>query len=252
MSDIYIFSGKVLPERANVQFASPLILEVKYNDFDFKVIINIILSQISAKVEILRGNPDIGTMKNYLESTVRSLVDGLGYLLACGYDVEITSVMLPDSSMIVFGVGVTELEKEKDTRNFSNAELFKILFSGKPKTDYLRRALGDLRETIRSPHDTALFAYRAIESIRESFRISDSEDKNILWQRMRESLSIEKEYIMFIEKYRTIEAHGKTLPVSGDDRVEIMRRAWRIVERFCNYLLKGESDLPINDFPILK
>lgn len=146
----YIFSGKVLPERANVNITP---IEVKIDAIDAGIsgtaIISINVSQVSV-VFNTNSNSDLMTLKNYVDYSVRTLIDAFGYLSGRGYDIEITSVVNHEGKHAVFGVGIPELEKSQKERPLS----FQQLLEAMAKSQHLHRALSDLREAIRSPVDT--------------------------------------------------------------------------------------------------
>src|SRR5665648_1082519 len=89
----YVFSGKVLPERATIGIT---VNGIKIDAIDAgisgTVNVSIIASQVSVIINT-NSDSDIWTLKNYVEYLVRSLVDAIGYLYGRGYDVEITSVV---------------------------------------------------------------------------------------------------------------------------------------------------------------
>ena len=97
---LYIFSGKVFPERADVNI-SQLNFIIKNEDakIEGKVCTSIIASQIMAKFECKNKVENIYTLKNYIEDNIRLQVDILGYLIGCGYDIEITSVVEPSENI---------------------------------------------------------------------------------------------------------------------------------------------------------
>jgi hypothetical protein len=249
----YTFNGKVLPERTIVSIPT-LKLEAYHQDagIRFESIISISLSQISVLVEV-KEKPellDLYTLKNVIEDTVRSVVDAFGYLTGRGYDVEITSSTDQNGMQAVFGVGIPELEEE-GKHNERPLTLEKIM-DNLGKSVFLAPALADLREAIRSAH-TGFFCYRAIESLRQHFRQpNDNDDKKPSWERLRTSLRIDKTWIDGVKKYADSQRHGENTFVSGQERVRIMQRTWKIVDRFLIYLESGSNTLPEDRFPILK
>ena len=243
----YMFSGKVLPERANVEIRLP---EFKMDAIDAgisgTVIVTIIASQVSVVINT-NSDSDIWTLKNYIEYIVRSLVDAFGYLSGRGYDVEITSVVDHEDKYTVFGVGIHELEKSYKDRPLS----FVQLLTAMEKSQNLHRIIGDLREAIRSPHDAGFHCYRAIESIKMSFmEEGDSDTKG--WENLRKSLRIDRSWIDQVKKFADPVRHGGTIYISGDDRIVILQHTWKLIDRFCIYVYRNFKQLSEDEFDLLK
>lgn len=243
----YIFSGKVLPERANVSI-TPLEINMDAIDADISGIatVSIAVSQVSV---VLNTNSDSSllTLKNYMEYLVRTLIDAYGYLSGRGYDVEITSVVNPEGNYSVFGVGIPELENSQNDRPLS----FQQLLTAMAKSQHLHRALADLREAIKSPVDTGFFCYRAVESIRQNFKREEEDDAKS-WESLRKSLLIDRSWIDKIKKFADTARHGDTPYISGKDRILIMQHAWKVIDRFCLYVYRDFNDLSNNEFDLLK
>ncbi len=246
----YIFTGKVMPERASVNIsASSFHLEAKDAGISFDAIVSIGTSQVSVVLNTETANADVSTWKNYVEDSVRTLVDAYGYLSGRGYDIEITSVVEPNGKQIVFGVGIPELEEAQRERPLAFHEILEVVNS----SQHLRRALGDLREAIRSSLDTGFFCYRAIESIRQSFKKAEDGDKDgPSWERLRNALRIDRSWIERIQAFAVPQRHGETPYMSGEDRLLAMQRAWKLIDRFCIYAHKGFMSLDESEFEILK
>lgn len=247
----YTFSGKVLPERANVNIMPPLKIEMEAKDAGIsgKATVSIGVSQISVVFNTENSNVDLPTLKNYVEDIVSSLVDAYGYLSGRGYDIEITSVVDPSGMQTVFGVGVAELEETQSERPLSFQDLIEVM----NKSPDLHRALRDLREAIRSPLDTGFFCYRAVECVRQSFKQEKDDDKDELsWRRLRDTLRVDRSWIEGLKKFADPQRHGKSPYMSGKDRVSAMRHGWKIVDRFCIYVRRGFKPLPDNEFSLLK
>ena len=213
-------------------------------------IVSINASQVSIVIETTDKNADLPTLKNYVEYLVRTVVDAYGYLTGRGYDVEITSVVDPDGKHTVFGVGIPELEEAQNERPLHFPELLEVM----GRSQHLHRALGDLREAIRSPWDTGFFCHRAVECIRQSFvKEEDGDDKGPSWKSLRNELRIDRSWIEeYTKKSADAQRHGSTPYMSGEDRVLAMKHAWKVIDRFCVYVYGGFKSLSKNDFDMLK
>jgi hypothetical protein len=245
----YIFSGKVMPERANVNISALLVkMQAKEAGVSGEATVSVEASQISVVLNTKDMNPDLPTLKNYVEYLIRTIIDAYGYLSGRGYDVEVTSVVDPEGKQGVFGVGIRELEKAEKERPLSFQELLQVM-----KSPYLCRALGDLRESIRSPMDSGFFCYRAAECVRQSFREEeDGDDSKPSWERLRNALRIDKSWIEKLKKFADPQRHGATPYMSGEERVSAMQHAWKVVDRFCVYAHQGFKPLSEKDFNMLQ
>lgn len=244
----FIFSGKVLPERANVNITP---LEIKMEAIGSGIsgtaIISIAVSQVSV-VFNTNSDSDLMTLKNTVESLVRNLVDAYGYLSGRGYDIEITSVVDPEGRHTVFGVGISELEKSQKERPLS----FQQLLTAMEKSQHLHHALGDLREAIKSPSDTGFFCYRAIESIRQHFKIKENTNDKLSWEFLKKSLLIDRSWMDVVKKFGDSARHGEISNISGKNRILVMQHTWKIFDRFCVYVYRDFKQLPEDEFNLLK
>lgn len=241
----YIFHGRVFPERAYVSINSdggPLLLELSTGGQSFTLKLKIEYSQISADIET-GSTLGIHTLKNVVESVVRTVVDSYGYATIRGYDVEISSCTHEDGNQTVFGVEITRLKEATELRSS-----FVQTAETAIRHLELRRALSSLRESIRSFEDTGFFSYRAIESVRQYFKTDD--DRNG-WQGLREKLHVDQSYFDNLLAHATPQRHGEATEMSEDDRIDLMRSAWTIVDRFIVFLNSGESSLDTGEFPTL-
>jgi hypothetical protein len=247
----FTFFGKVLPERDNLRI--PMITEVKIEareaGIKFDATISISASQVFVVLRNVEGSGDIITLKNYAEYLVRTIIDAQGYISAKGYDVEIVSFADSNGKTGVFDVGVLHKDLEENKRPLHFHEVTIIVW----QSPHLRRALADLRESIRSPVDTGFFCFRAIESIRQYFvKAEDGKETAPSWERLRTTLRIDRSYFAKVQTFAEPQRHGETPYTSGEDRIDLMRHAWQVVDRFCLYLLRGRQQLPDTEFDLLK
>lgn len=249
----YIFSGKVIPERAAVSITPVKIrASVPEARLEFDAVISIAVSQVSVVVEADGEVNDLPTLRNYVEWLVRIEVDAFGYLEGRGYDVEITSVTGSDGSpWLVFGVEEPALQQSKSERPVNFAELWKVLTSDE-RSAPLQRALGDLRQAIRARHDTGFFCYRAVESIRQSFVKAEGRDNSPSWERLRKALRIDQSWLTKLAELSRPLRHGAYHFSSSQERELAMQHAWKVVDRFVEYARHNFQPLPEAEFEVLK
>ena len=245
----YTFAGKVHPERAFVTLGpiprlgirSILIDEVM--EYDAQVVIS--TAQIIVVAHCQEQVSDLETLRNSVETVVRGIVDSYGYIEGRGYDVEITTAI--DSTgerWQVFPVEVAAIQATKSERPVTFGELQELLNPRPEAYDeesayrlmQLRFALGDLREAIRSIDHSAFFCYRAIECLRQCYAERNGQDNDATrkasWVRMREELCIARSWMEDIETASTPERHGGHRATSGEQRVALMLRTWKVIDRF--------------------
>lgn len=237
----YSLSGKVLPERAVVNL--PLVVRVLASGKgkmpeDWDVVVSVVNSQIAATLTTASKIEDVEDMRERVEAVVRHCVDALGFLLACGYDVELTQVTAPDIlGHIVFGVDVRGV-REKD--DYTNAEILAgfqaIMQLGPDKQPWIRRALVDFREAIRSHEDAPFFSFRAIEDLRQRFVAGEDTDVKRTWGEMAVALELSndvKEYVWKELRPLAISIrHGTSAAVSRESRTKMLRVTWDLINRF--------------------
>jgi hypothetical protein len=119
--DTYVFSGVVLPERVSAEISGipPLTFEVVEQHFQAELIFSIHASQISAQVKVIKGKPEIASLRNIIDSIIRSVVDFFAYTQGYAYDLEITSVTDQVGKQVVFGVDIPSIHNDKEKRPFA-------------------------------------------------------------------------------------------------------------------------------------
>ena len=193
-SHTYIFFGRVLPERANVNISS---LNFEWKNIEGEVIgelnTSILVSQINAQITLKQRPDELITLKNGIEEAMRVQLDLLGYTNSCGYDLEIIQVTDLLGNIEVFGANIDDTNQFPLKRPKKFNEIIP-LFSTE-KGDYLRLSLSDLREAIRNPKDSGFFCYRSIECLRQYFvdhKVTNNIEKDKKsWIIFRDELNID-------------------------------------------------------------
>ena len=267
----YILHGRVIPERSDVHlqlepgWLRPFRVQLPGEDaVEFEASISISYSQLAVIVKSEAKIEDLFTLRNYIDLFVRSFLDMSAYLEGKALDVEITSVIghqdgEPWATLpvwTVFGVEMPVLNQRKSERPVSYEELFPFLLDAPPQGEAgvgvrmvaprtLRAALADLRESIKSPHDTAFFTYRAIETIRQFFvHDEDGTDARCSWERMANALRIESSWTSDLAPASQRQRHGAGLFMDEEARVQAMLRAWLVVDRFVLFVKNEFKPLP--------
>lgn len=234
----YILTGRVIPERAvldikEIQFKTLPSEDVPEGD----LFVEILRSQISARFSAVTKVNNIFTLRNMVEDAVRMLLDVAGYFHGYGYDVEIVQVVSLDSSeKQVFGIDVPALAGICEKAGITYNDILNAL-AKRPDGEFLRHALADVREAIKSPRDTGFFCYRAIESLKNccATRNGLSPDKDTAWDLFRNTYSIAKQTIMGIKIFADPARHGshqQSKPMGDKKRAELFKQTWEIMNAY--------------------
>jgi hypothetical protein len=238
----YTFFGKVLPERANVSISQSF-MNIDFPDAGVKgeLKLSIQLSQIFAQFTSLTNVDNIFTLRNYVDTAIRVPIDSLGYILGCGYDIEITSMIDYLGNQVVFGVGIEgNVEEFKKNRPKDFPEILKL--SSEKDGRYLQLCFSDMREAIRNSKDAGFFCYRAIESLTKFFATKhelDKTKKKETWEKFRETLDIERDQIDFIQNFSEPVRHGDSKYISPEDMKKIYDYTWEMVDKYVVFAVNG-------------
>lgn len=240
-TNTYIFSGRVLPERAPLH-ASEFSATVPAADGvpEGNLSIQIAASQVAARFVCAGTVNNIETLRNVVEDATRTLLDAVGFHRGYAYDMEIVQMIRPDwGEKRVFGIDVPVLAKACERAGLEFRDIMAKL--REPDGAYLRHALADLREAIKSPKDTGFFCYRAVESLKNCVAarngVSSVDAKG--WILFRECYSIDKKQITAIKAFADPARHGDFSDLNqltDEARSRLFTGAWQIVARF---ILKG-------------
>jgi hypothetical protein len=242
---VYIFTGRVIPERATVNTSEFIFGIPESEDVpEGKLCVQIIYSQIFARYFGSGAVKNILTLRNTVEDSVRVILDVLGYFKGYAYDAEITQMIKPFSTEnVVFGVDVAAIGGLVEKSGISIEDIFKVLF--KPGGVYLREAFSDVREAMKSPRDTGFYCYRSIESLMNCCakmnNISVKNNKSRAWREFRTTYSIEESDIKWIKEFADPPRHGdflKETRMTDKNRADLFKKTWEIINK---YILKEKE-----------
>jgi hypothetical protein len=238
---VYTFSGKVLPERANVHFPLPLdgtVMKEGVLGVGTRITLSVASSQLTAVVRSETRVDDLHGMKEKVEAYARFGVDALGFLLGCGYDVEITSVTSPDPLLYeVFGVDVPGASGAAGGSPEQIREAFqKLLQIPRDRQTCVRRALADFREAVRACEDTPFYCFRALEDLRQYFVAGEDRQAQKAWAEMGRQLALPEplaDYVQTRLRALAIPArHGQAREITAGERVEMLNATWQVIHAF--------------------
>ena len=233
MKHLYLLTGLVHPERADVNVSST---RIELRDTGDVINFSVYKSRIAFTVEtgVLLNEDGMNSLRLFAEDQVRTVVDSLGFLIGCGYDIEIIQCLEPKSQgHLIFGVEEKYLSELNYIDRVNPEELVQLMNS--EFGVYLRRCLNDLRLAIRVPQDSPFYCYRAIECLTHHFLNNGASNKNEAWQQFRDQLTISKEKIMYIKGAADPIRHGNPLEAQTADRREVMTSTWGIIMSFIEF-----------------
>lgn len=178
----YVFSGRVIPERACLMVGS---FELPIDDTTgiTSIMVSITFSMISVVVSVRDSPADLLTLRHSMTDAASAFVDAKGFLMGAGFTVELETCILPDRSVLVFGAGWDGLGFPEPFAREWEDTLIQLAIGN----HFVRLALGDYRRAIREPLSTAFYCRRASEALMETFS-GESEPKR--WRQMQTALGL--------------------------------------------------------------
>ena len=241
----YVFSGTVTPERAWTEFQK-ISFNINHQEADisgyitFQSFKNQIICRFISDVEI----SSIFTLKNIISDNVQMVLDSACLDTTAATLVDIKSCCYVEADHIyVFGVNVEEI----GITNAENREVFiEPILMLSAQNRYFRRALGDFRQSIINGEDTGFYCYRAIESLINSIKSSESiNNKKHAIEILNARLNLSPECIERLRNLSGETRHGHPVWISGEDRVIAIRITREIIQRFSQWAIgtSGFSEL---------
>lgn len=247
-SFIYLLSGKVLPERANVNLPKPIevhILPGRTIPEGSVVVITVICSQISVAVHSRGQITDLQALAHECEGMCRMIVDCLGFMLTCGYDIEITQVSSSGGLHVVYGVQPADLRPIPWSDESMPGTFERLVTVPRDYQLAFRRALADYREAIRSFEDTAFFCYRAVEDLRQIFVESERSNESMTWERLWIALGEVEDARAYVKDILRPLAmgnrHGGGTSIAQEARLEMLQKTSKIIAKFFDWAWKQRS-----------
>jgi len=240
----YFAFGHVLPERVNVNY-NP-------DGFDLEGLGSMSFvcdaSQMIITFEPLKGvELDIDSIYILIKRHAQTIISCIGFSLNYSYTLEITSITDEDLNSWFYGVGILGKSYEPYSKIGPECDSL-IKNSG---TDFfIRQAVVDYVSAIRSEMDLPFLCYRAIESIKGSFKkqLSDkgtNDDDSNSWRLMHESLGTNREEIIEVQKYAAPLRHGNHHDVKATDnkiRQNLLGITEGCIKRYNAYLSRLKEE----------
>jgi hypothetical protein len=201
------------------------------------------------------GQPpdDLKAFRNDIVSIVQGCLDSLGFLLAAPLQAEIRtiSVQRNDSEQIQLSWCRQEWPELLGDRVSwpprVEGDDLQPLVAATVAEPLIRLALVDLRAALQYPDDTLVYAYRAVESVRQWFleehEVDDDAARKRAWKAMRKALQLPRgpvdDPIDRLKDWSVGRRHGALAPPTEAQRKEALLTARNVVRTFIDYLNAG-------------
>jgi len=173
---------------------------------------------------------------------VRGVIDAIAFSRGTGLRLLIDYCRLPDQKPRPLRSGDPALAT---LCSITELEVIRLI----EKEGRILKPLNDLTETLSDPLDSFVNCQRAIEGIGRL--MSDSEERKVRWEYLRNSLNLTRTYLDFVSERSVPDRHGATGPVSMRDVGEAQVRGWTTMNRFLEFRKRNSVRLSLSEFPLL-
>lgn len=236
-----MFQGKVLPERAILDFEVRNIRVNFANGKSWAISVNVILNQISMHLE--GDEADIFLLRNFALEFLSSYISILSFTHGHAYDVEITRVTTPDRSTdYVFGIEtpcIAQLQKNLDS-NLSFHALANLTMS--EHGYFIQRFFTDFTLAMKHASDTGFYCFRGIEALRQHCAASKdleltADNKAAQWDLFRKVSSSTREEITPITEAAKTVRHGGYEEITDEMRQTLLTATWAIAQKYFSNII---------------
>lgn len=178
---------------------------------------------------------DFATFSNEVVSIVQGFLDALGFHLATALRAELTSLVIGGSVLVIREPGWQALGGPSAHPLYVDGPTLQPFVKATGSNVFVRHALADLRAALEYPEDTAFYAYRALESIRQWFVGADADSgaaRKRSWQELRDVLLVDQEALNKLRDRATPRRHGEATTLTEADRTEALVLARSVLNRF--------------------
>ena len=241
----YIFYGQINPSFKRVSFniKNPplkLTIDSRIGKFTYILLLNDtsdIVVRVESELEIADVNTLLDMVRYFTQSFYDTALLNTGVLCT----VTFTSLLLPNKILAQINIQDISSWLHPNIFDFETEVLFEL-----KNNPVARVAIADIKYACLEPDLTALFSYRAIEGIMNSFETRDSK-KN--WIALRDNLNLSRDFFLPVEKLSVLNRHGKPFDQTFMDRQVCIYTAMIVTQRYLHYLNSAKTKLDINKYP---
>lgn len=248
------FRGRVIPEVSDITLHSRPALRWQDDGTDYWMEFNLEITRSEITVDCIVDEYDpavhFGAMHMRASDIAAATVNLIAFANGLGvttiFDTftdpagETTQLLLRDRPLGGLATAVVTEEP-----NFT--EVLNLVIQ-QPK---LYNALRDLIHAIRVSSEIPASCGSAVEAVR-ALMVPEGFDRRKSWPLMQASLNLDAAYLKLITDHSVGPRHGDHQHVPGTMTREIATRSWTVMNRFLEYLKRGRTALPLNEFPLLK
>lgn len=229
-----IVVGRVIPERANVQFHVPKfefsLSSLKGNGTAFAE-----FSQLSIDLRFEEDCDNIFNVVSIARSVAAPISNYIAFTQTASYHIAFDMVVDVDARRH-YAVPATEpffsLEVEPPHTFAKKKEHEVSVIPALVMDPVLQRVLDDLGNALRYPQLAPMYCRLAVEALRSSFDVTD---ESHAWGLMRDALNVRRETINSFWKLAADQRHGRIVEHSWDERKSCLKTTWEIVNRYLLY-----------------
>jgi hypothetical protein len=244
----YTFKGIVYPTRVNFILKGLPEFNFVIPEWGIEGIVNlsIVDCEISVSFESQKEystdtDPNIETLKNYIDRIARQFVDAYCFAYSYNYDIDIESVKCKENNFEYTFPVRGEWNIKGEEKVFIN--VLNVMMT--TNDSVLGLVLSDFRRAIKYPDMTAMFCFRSLETLRrehfddQSISDNNKRDKDG-WILMGRELNLSRNDVY--EKMRNFaknNRHGEFPKITYKDREEIMNYCREVINKFIKWKLSN-------------
>jgi hypothetical protein len=245
------FFGRVHPRGVKISIREKTGVQVRLPDNPLILTIVPIVDNSIVAVDCyfnpMVTNPEVVIFPFVLTAT-RSRIDLAAFRRGVG--AIVTFDWMKDHNGAISNLAIAQSDLSACCTSFDSNSNYDEIRVMAEQDEAMSLAINDLILTQTSMNTAELNCARALEGVRNIVG-GQGVNPDIAWPRFRDRLNIDEQYLRLLTKKSIPRRHGQFAPIDEALQHEILRRAWTIMDRFFHYKLRGDTPLPLNEFPTL-
>jgi hypothetical protein len=245
------FRGRVLPESVQVSIDYTPTVSWKADElqYDIEIVCRIEKSVVDIECVVSDWRPEYyPDIYRRAFDICQAKVDVIAFQRACGLTVLLETFEAPDGN--VTPIVPTSSYLERICTAFSLERGYAEVCEHVLRRPLLFMAMRELITAISVPYVAPVECARAIDRLKNLIATPGSKDK-AAWQQLRDTLRIDEAYLKYISDASANPRHGQPGHTPGAITTEATRRAWVVMNRYLEYLVRGEKPLDAAEFPVI-
>jgi hypothetical protein len=246
----WTFFARILPERVPLSFNfGSMDILAPHSGTKLKIK-NLFAhqSQVTCKVIVEDGAPNLFFIRNILDDALRSVIDLLGYTQGLHFELDIISATSDTGEILTFGIEIPVLV-EAHAASAGTQQIDGTLVQATLSDIGAKTALAALRKAMREALGTGFYCYQGIEAIMQAMRM-DGQTNTQAWDRMRDTLKVDRAIIDYVKLHGDDRRHGRTANISEPERIKVFLITDKIIGRYLQFLI-ARTTLDSANFPAI-